>query len=117
MSHKGAHEGYGQTLSVTPKGGPLHQYHIFAQKALNWGADGAVVGGTCPQKIREVRALLQEQVPVYSPGIGVQGGNVVHALQAGATYLIVGRSILYGDDPVKTTLKLKDRARSERKTG
>lgn len=116
MSHKGAHEGYGQTLSVTPEGGPLHQYHIFAQKALKWDADGVVVGGTYPQKIREVKTLLQEQVPIYSPGIGVQGGSVAQAIQAGSTYLIVGRSILYSDDPVKTALKLKERVQSERKT-
>jgi orotidine-5'-phosphate decarboxylase len=115
MSHKGAHEGYGQTLAVTPGGDPLYQYHVFAQKALDWGADGAVVGGTSPQKIREVKSLLTEQVPVYSPGIGVQGGSAAQALQAGATYLIVGRSILHDDDPVRATLKLKERAHSARK--
>lgn len=115
MSHRGAYEGYGQPLSVTPKGDQLHQYHVFAQKALNWNADGAIVGGTSPPKIRDVKAVLREQVPIYSPGIGVQGGSAVQALQAGAAFLIVGRSILYADDPVNAALKLKERAQSERR--
>jgi orotidine-5'-phosphate decarboxylase len=94
MSHKGAVEGYGQMLQdpITKKFVP--QYRIFAEKALKWNADGVVVGATVPSKIREVNALLREKVPIYSPGIGAQGGDIEAALKAGAKYLIVGRAIV-----------------------
>jgi orotidine-5'-phosphate decarboxylase len=75
------------------------QYRIFAEKALKWNADGAVVGATYPSKIREVRAILKDIVPIYSPGVGAQGGDVEASLKAGATYLIVGRIIVEAENP------------------
>jgi len=107
MSHKGASEGYGQTICNTETGEKTLQYISFAKKALKWNADGVVVGATYPEKIREVHEILKEKVPIYSPGIGAQGGNIETALRAGARYLIVGREITLAENPAETAKKLK----------
>jgi orotidine-5'-phosphate decarboxylase len=98
MSHKGAGEGYGQTV-CDATGAKTAQYVAFAKKALEWRADGVVVGATYPEKIVEIHKVLGDSVPIYSPGIGVQGGAAEASLKAGARYLIVGRSITLASDP------------------
>ena len=99
MSHKGASEGYGQTIIDAQTGEKTLQYISFARKALMWGADGVVVGATVPQKIGEVKQILQDKVDIYSPGVGAQGGAAETAIKAGANYLIVGREITNSTDP------------------
>jgi orotidine-5'-phosphate decarboxylase len=99
MSHKGANEGYGQTIYDEETGTKTAQYVSFAKKALTWNADGVVVGATYPEKIREIHEILRENVPVYAPGIGVQGGAAETALKAGARYLIIGREITLAKNP------------------
>ena len=106
MSHKGASEGYGQTIIDAATGEKTLQYVSFAKKALKWGADGVVVGATYPQKIVEINQILGKKVPIYSPGIGVQGGAADIALEAGASYLIVGREITFAEDPAQAAKKL-----------
>ena len=106
MSHKGASEGYGQTIIDAETGEKTLQYVSFAKKALKWGADGVVVGATYPQKIAEIKQILGEKVPIYSPGVGAQGGTAETALKAGANYLIVGREITQAEDPAKAASKL-----------
>jgi orotidine-5'-phosphate decarboxylase len=106
MSHKGANEGYGQKIYSEETGAKTMQYISFAKKALKWDADGVVVGATYPEKIREIHEILRENVPIYSPGIGVQGGAAETALKAGARYLIVGRDITLAQKPRETVEKL-----------
>ena len=101
MSHKGAIEGYGQTIIDPETGQQTPQYVSFAKKALKWGADGVVVGATVPQKIAEVKQILGEKVAIYSPGVGAQGGSAESAIKAGASYLIVGREITNSGDPAQ----------------
>ncbi len=108
MSHKGASEGYGQTIIDQNTGEKTFQYLSFAKKALKWGADGVVVGATYLEKIREVKQILSEKVPIYSPGIGAQGGSAEMAVKSGASYLIVGREITMASDPAQTARKLRD---------
>jgi orotidine-5'-phosphate decarboxylase len=110
MSHKAAEEGYGQTIQ-DPKTGELSpQYLAFAEKALSWNADGVVVGATYPDKIKEVYEILGDRVPIYSPGVGVQGGGVESAIKAGARYLIVGRTITLAEDPAGSARLIRDAA-------
>jgi orotidine-5'-phosphate decarboxylase len=104
MSHRGASEGYGQT--VLDSGKSVAQYVAFARKALKWGADGVVVGATYPEKIREIKEILKDEVPIYSPGVGAQGGNADIAIKAGASYLIVGREITMAEDPAQAARTL-----------
>jgi orotidine-5'-phosphate decarboxylase len=106
MSHKGAVEGYGQTIIDPETGGKTCQYASFAKKALKWGAEGVVVGATVPEKIKEVNAILSGQVPIYSPGVGAQGGAAELAVKAGASYLIVGREIISAVDPALAASRL-----------
>jgi len=108
MSHRGAHEGYGQTIIDPETGDKALQYISFAKKALKYGADGIVVGATYPQKIIEIKKIVRERVPIYSPGVGAQGGAAETALKAGANYLIVGREITLASDPAKAASQLLD---------
>jgi len=108
MSHKAAEEGYGQKIH-DPKTGRLSpQYVAFAERALSWNADGAVVGATYPEKIREVHKILRDRVPIYSPGVGVQGGDAESAMRAGARYLIVGRTIILAENPAENAKSIRD---------
>ncbi len=108
MSHKGACEGYGQTVINPDTFEQTPQYVSFAKKALNWGADGVVVGATVPEKIAEVNRILGENVDIYSPGVGAQGGAAEKAIKAGARYIIVGREITNSNDPAQTARMLCD---------
>ena len=100
MSHRGAKEGYGLKLG----GEPL--YVRFAKKTRQWGADGAVVSSKSPSIIREVRSILGDQQLIFSPGVGVQGGDARKALAAGSDYVIVGRTIVEAKDPLRTLEEL-----------
>lgn len=103
MSHPGADESYGQR--VMTEGHSKRQFVTFAEKAVRWRADGAVVGATRPEIVKAARQVLGRRVPIYSPGVGKQGGTVREALKAGADYLIIGRSIWQSDDPEKAALE------------
>jgi len=111
MSHRGASEGYGQMIIDSETGLQTPQYSSFAKKALKWGADGVVVGATFPQKIAEIKQILGQNVPIYSPGVGSQGGDAEMAIKSGANYLIVGREITNSDDPGKAARVLADSIR------
>jgi orotidine-5'-phosphate decarboxylase len=110
MSHKGASEGYGQTIYDAETDAKTAQYIAFAKKALRYEADGVVVGATYPEKIREVDEILGRKVPIYAPGIGAQGGEIKAALEAGATYLIVGRAITLSDNPAESAKEIRKHA-------
>jgi len=110
MSHKGAPQGYGQTVQDSETGELLPQYMVFARLALEWEADGVVVGATYPEKIHEVHSVLKAKVPIYSPGVGAQGGDVEAAVRAGAHFLIVGRTIVLAEDPIESAKSVRDAA-------
>jgi len=111
MSHKSSWEGYGQTIYDSKTGEKKPQYIVFAEKTLAWNADGAVVGGTYPEKIREVYAVLKGKVPIYSPGIGTQGGKIGAAVSAGARYVIIGRAITLAETPERAAMSFRDAAK------
>ena len=102
-----------QDLVVAPgegrAGRPLYQ-HVAEQVAREWNGHGncmLVVGATWPEQLREVRAIVGDDLPFLVPGVGAQGGDaeavVRHAKTADGTGLVVSssRAILYassGDD-------------------
>jgi orotidine-5'-phosphate decarboxylase len=111
MSHKGAAEGYGQIVLDSKTGKPRAQYEVFADRALTWEADGLIVGATYPEKISEVHEIVKDRIPIYSPGIGVQGGDIEVAVKAGARYLIIGRSIYSASDQREASRTFRERVR------
>jgi orotidine-5'-phosphate decarboxylase len=65
---------------------------------MEWKANGVIVGATKPAVISRVRELIGPDLPIFSPGVGAQGGDPKKVILAGATYLIVGRSIYRASD-------------------
>ncbi|MCS7096879.1 MAG: orotidine-5'-phosphate decarboxylase [Candidatus Methanomethylicia archaeon] len=106
MSHKASPESYELKIYDGNVLKPI--YLIFAEKALKWGAEGVIVGGTYPNIIREVRNVIGDSIPIYTPGIGFQGGDINACIQAGSKYFIVGRSIIESKDPVNVARKFRD---------
>ncbi len=106
LSHKAAGEGYG--LEVRDGGGVKPLYRVFLERAVKWRADGVVVGATHLEKIREAAAFLEGRVPIYSPGVGAQGGSLEECLEAGTTYPIIGRAIIEANNPAQAAVAFKD---------
>lgn len=104
MSHPGASEGFGLTIEEKDHQWPL--YKIFFERASKAGADGIVVGAT---QLDILRQLAGHGLPVYSPGIGAQGGDIENAVKGGADYVIVGRSIIEAEQPAKVAKELQRR--------
>ena len=86
MSHPGAE------MFMAP------QAERMARLAAEVGAAGVVAPATRPERIRLIRSIIGERT-IISPGVGAQGGSAGAALQAGADYIILGRSIYEAEDP------------------
>ena len=99
MSHPGASEGYGQQVKRSGSRKARPQFEVFAEKAVEWKADGAVVGATRPNIVRRAKEILGKNVPIFSPGVGTQGGQIRRSLTAGTDYFIIGRSITRAQNP------------------
>lgn len=68
------------TVSSTPL------YQIVARKIHEWNSNencGAVVGATCPEELKTVRAILGETIPILIPGVGKQGGDIEKTVRNG----------------------------------
>ncbi len=69
----------------------------IAVMAKEEGADGIVAPATHPERIRALKRV--SGLKVLSPGVGTQGGSYREAVESGADYLIIGRSIFMSPDP------------------
>lgn len=99
MSHPEAKEGFGLKIQG------CRLYKMFFERAETAGVDGIVVGATQDEILKEVAGRL----PVYSPGVGVQGGDAEQAIRNGADYLIIGRSIVEAKQPAKVAGEIQNR--------
>ena len=54
---------------------------------------------------------MKEDVPIYSPGIGTQGGEINAAVSAGAHYVIIGRAITLAEKPEEAARRFRDAVR------
>lgn len=107
MSHEGANEGYGALVKrgTSPSDtGFVPMYNLFLELAHSCNVDGIVVGATQPKILRQISA--EKKVPIYSPGIGKQGGTIADAAENGTDYFIIGRSILESNDPLQEILSI-----------
>ncbi len=93
MSHPGAE------MFMAP------QAERMARLAAEVGAAGVVAPATRPERIRLIRSIIGERT-IISPGVGAQGGSAGAALEAGADYIIVGRSIYGAEDPEAAAKRL-----------
>lgn len=101
--------GAGDLQDLLVDGRPLYQ-HVAAKVAREWNEHGncaLVVGATWPEQLREVRAIVGDDLPFLVPGVGAQGGDVravvSNARNRDGDGLIISssRAILYasnGDD-------------------
>ena len=101
MSHADSSEGFGLVIEG---GKPL--YKIFLERACDVGADGIVVGATQTEILKQV---AEQGLPVYSPGVGAQGGDIEKAIKSGADYVIIGRLIIAADQPTKVAKEFQNR--------
>jgi orotidine-5'-phosphate decarboxylase len=106
MSQENVSEGYGlnifQVKSNRRKILPL--FEIFLKYASKSNVDGIVVGATHLKVLKYISSI--SNIPIYSPGVGTQGGNPKLAISNGSTYLIIGRSILRSKNQRKTLSNL-----------
>ena len=81
-------------------------YELFLDWAISEHADGIIAGATFPKIIRYCKKKTKNNLSIYSPGIGTQGGKIKTVLDAGTDFFIVGRTILNAKNPIKVTKKL-----------
>jgi orotidine-5'-phosphate decarboxylase len=93
--------GYEQTIQDIAWGIHSKQYHDYARKALMWKADGAMLGPVEPAKIQETYDILRDNVQIYASDLIEQGWSAKDAINAGATYLVVGNEITNSEDLVE----------------
>jgi orotidine-5'-phosphate decarboxylase len=105
MSHPGAKEGFGVNVINWHNNKTIGMYKLFLKNALEAKVDGIVVGATYTDILKEVSR--DKKVPIYSPGLGKQGGNIQLAARHGTDYFIIGRSIIESRDPLKEAKKLQ----------
>ena len=94
MSHPGAK--YGFNINIMNRN--TRMYKLFLEYAYECQVDGIVIGATQTNVLKEISD--QKQVPIYSPGFGPQGGNILQAAKNGTDYFIVGSLIIRSTDPV-----------------
>ena len=88
MSHKGA------VQFIQPVAEEL------AKMAKRLRVDGVVAPSTRPERLKTIKDIVGD-IPVMSPGIGAQGGdlNKVLDILSEGDYIIVGRDIYESEDP------------------
>ncbi len=74
------------------------QTEKLAKLAKEADATGVIAPATRPERVRHIRDLVGD-LKILTPGVGAQGGNARQAIEAGADFVIVGRSIYQSDNP------------------
>jgi orotidine-5'-phosphate decarboxylase len=108
MSHENTSEGYGLKVfqGKSNKSKILPLFEIFLKYAKKSNVDGIVVGATHLKTLKYISSV--SSIPIYSPGIGIQGGNPKLAIGNGSNFLIIGRTILHSKNRRKTISNLLD---------
>ena len=108
MSHPGAKLGYGLKVQDPDTKKMTNIHELFLKWSYSLHVDGIVVGATIPKLIELSNKKAKGQFEIYSPGVGTQGGDAYDALNAGANYLIVGRTILNSKNPKLEAKRLQE---------
>jgi len=102
MSHSGAKEGFGVSVvdaSTYKPEEPTTLYKVFYQNSKDSDVDGIVIGGNRLDILKEFSSK-GSRIPIYSPGLITQGGDINSALECGSDYLIIGRAITSSPNPL-----------------
>ncbi len=78
--------------------------------ARSAGADGIIAPATRPEKLAEIRRRAGG-MKILSPGVGAQGGDARKAIEAGADFVIVGRSIYNAENPYQAAISFIEQLR------
>lgn len=98
-------------------------YEKVALLAQEWNIKdnlGLVVGATQPEALKRVRALVPEMW-ILTPGVGVQGGDLAEAMQAGlrsdgmGMLIPISRGISRAADPYKAAQEIRSKINTQRK--
>jgi uridine monophosphate synthetase len=104
----------------------LEGYYLYERVAIlarDWNASdnlGLVVGATQPEALKRVRKLAPE-LWILAPGVGIQGGDLRSALQAGirddgmGMLVPISRGISQSPDPKKSAEEIRKNINQERK--
>jgi orotidine-5'-phosphate decarboxylase len=106
MSHIGAQGGFGINF-LGSDSQVTSLYQKFFQDAVACRVDGVIVGANRLEILKEI-SCKKDRIPIYSPGVGVQGGNIEQAANSGTDYFIIGRSIIGSKDPLKAAKTLQN---------
>ncbi|MDV3103316.1 orotidine-5'-phosphate decarboxylase [Thermococcus waiotapuensis] len=69
---------------------------------------GVIAPATRPERISYIRSKLRGEIKILTPGVGAQGGSAKKALEAGADYVIVGRSVYESRNPREKARELHE---------
>ena len=114
--------GAGEFQNLKSIGRPLWET-VARRVSAEWNAAGncmLVVGATCPEEMRKIRAIAPE-IPFLVPGVGAQGGDVAAVVSAGLNAqgkgLLINssRGILFSDVPAAAARDLREEINAARK--
>jgi orotidine-5'-phosphate decarboxylase len=72
----------------------------MAAMARDAGATGIIAPATRPERVATLRGIIGEDMLILSPGVGTQGGSAGDTIRAGASAVIVGRSLYRAEEPL-----------------
>lgn len=110
MSYAEARESFGIKITNGIQGNnrTTRMYNLFLHRAYSSGVDGIIVGATQIDILREI-SNRPEKIPIYSPGLGTQGGDITEAAINGTNFFIIGRSIINSKYPLSQVTKIKNK--------
>jgi orotidine-5'-phosphate decarboxylase len=80
----------------------------MAAMARDAGATGIIAPATRPARVSALRNIIGPDMLILSPGVGAQGGSAGETIRAGASALIVGRSLYRAADPQAALAELQE---------
>ncbi|BAI61565.1 orotidine 5'-phosphate decarboxylase [Methanocella paludicola SANAE] len=112
VANKYGREVYVVTEMSHPGALDFLQPHAFelVDLAFRAGASGIIAPATRPERLVDIRCRAGD-MKILSPGVGAQGGDARKAIDAGADFVIVGRSIYNAEDPYAAAVNFIEQLR------
>lgn len=95
-------------IEIKIKNSMTKLYQLFLKLAILNKVDGIIVGATYPKIIKYCKKKSKDNLDIYSPGIGTQGGDISQVVKAGSDFLIIGRTLLKSKNPAKLAQKFQE---------